>query len=869
MTACVNRKHTKKVAAVVTASLVGALSLGVAPVAAMADDAAIETQAASKQDVFEKATITEALTTNRDAATFATDGTLEITASAEGLRGVYPTKMNVAGQSITLTEQGYEDGNYEVVFFKKGESITYVKDSAGNVISVAGRTVMPKAVGDYTAVLLMKKNTSYNGCYKQFNFRITPAEIGEVTVEDLVYNGVNQIVTESDLEEILKVNGKYVDLSKFTWTVDPADGDTSDGISRPVQDAGDYIVKLVGRPGTIYENNEAFARFNVAQLDLATADIVINDYTVAGIKATEDAGGIAHPAVYSINGNLVAGTALASSLVTNMAGSPTGSVDQPGDYTYTVSSTDKKNVKNSKDVTFDVVERLIDADNFFYSAGQLLSYYSLDNRRESFNTDLLKVVDDDGTALKFNITIKDANGNTVEPGNLKTPGVYSITLSVDTDHHEHKVGGKAVTKVRIIGGVVTSSDVYFSYNGVIGGNNATDTYDGTNLLDNLAVAVYDDLGLELKQGEDYDVTVKDADGNVLDQIVDAGTYTITVSSDTYAMANDTFTLKVNPVTVSNVRVSNLTEFGKHAFFPYTGSDITVELEYKDGDEWKALPADTYEIVARYSDEIQGDYNVVKAVNEVGFYEIYVHQAEGVKNYKIGATSTKGFIGIDNKVTIGKDTKNGAIQVSDAKVFTDVPTTYWAAQNIYEASRLGYMNGYNGTTFFGALDNIKRGDVVVTLFKMAGQPDGWQEDFQTSLGGFNTGFNDVDPGKYYAEAIAWAKAVGITTGDAGTNNFRPEDQISRQELAKMLCVYAEKTGKDVDVDTDAVLADYEDANTVSEWARDYVAWAVEADIMGQDSPLRGTDPINRAEVATMAVRLQPKKIQASEDLIPRA
>ena len=37
MTACVN-KHTKRVAAVVTPSLVGALSLGVAPVAAMATD---------------------------------------------------------------------------------------------------------------------------------------------------------------------------------------------------------------------------------------------------------------------------------------------------------------------------------------------------------------------------------------------------------------------------------------------------------------------------------------------------------------------------------------------------------------------------------------------------------------------------------------------------------------------------------------------------------------------------------------------------------------------------------------------------------------------------------------------------------------
>ena len=36
MTACVN-KHSKRVAAVISASLVGALSLGIAPVAAMAE----------------------------------------------------------------------------------------------------------------------------------------------------------------------------------------------------------------------------------------------------------------------------------------------------------------------------------------------------------------------------------------------------------------------------------------------------------------------------------------------------------------------------------------------------------------------------------------------------------------------------------------------------------------------------------------------------------------------------------------------------------------------------------------------------------------------------------------------------------------
>ena len=210
-----------------------------------------------------------------------------------------------------------------------------------------------------------------------------------------------------------------------------------------------------------------------------------------------------------------------------------------------------------------------------------------------------------------------------------------------------------------------------------------------------------------------------------------------------------------------------------------------------------------------------------------------------------------------------------ILVSKDKVFLDVPSGMWYSQSVYSAAKLQYMNGYAGTQLFGAEDSIKRGDVAVVLFNMAGGSKyNPVDDKYSETTGYDTGFDDVDGKMYYAQAIAWAKAVGITTGDSGTNNFRPEDQISRQELAKMLCVYAEKTGKDVTVDADAVLAAYDDADTVSPWAEEYVAWAVEAGIMGKDSPLRGTDPINRAEVATMAVRLQPKPIEMTEDLIPR-
>ena len=58
MTACVNKK-SKRVAAVVTASLVGALSIG-APAVALAEGANIETLSVSAKDAFSKGELTYA-----------------------------------------------------------------------------------------------------------------------------------------------------------------------------------------------------------------------------------------------------------------------------------------------------------------------------------------------------------------------------------------------------------------------------------------------------------------------------------------------------------------------------------------------------------------------------------------------------------------------------------------------------------------------------------------------------------------------------------------------------------------------------------------------------------------------------------------
>lgn len=76
-------------------------------------------------------------------------------------------------------------------------------------------------------------------------------------------------------------------------------------------------------------------------------------------------------------------------------------------------------------------------------------------------------------------------------------------------------------------------------------------------------------------------------------------------------------------------------------------------------------------------------------------------------------------------------------------------------------------------------NVTRGQMVTFLWRLAGQP---------KVGGSRT-FDDVDPSRYYADAISWAASTGITTGYAGTNNFGPDDNCTREQIVTFLWRYA--------------------------------------------------------------------------------
>lgn len=112
-------------------------------------------------------------------------------------------------------------------------------------------------------------------------------------------------------------------------------------------------------------------------------------------------------------------------------------------------------------------------------------------------------------------------------------------------------------------------------------------------------------------------------------------------------------------------------------------------------------------------------------------------------------------------------------------FVDVsPSDYY-----YNAVIWAYSNGITGgvdTTHFGPSQSVTRAQTVTFLYRYAGQP----------AVGTNSGFYDVSSKDYYAKAVAWAVNQGITNGKT-TTSFAPGSNCLRAEIATFL--YRDLTG----------------------------------------------------------------------------
>ena len=159
MTACVNKK-SKRVAAVVTASLVGALSIG-APAVALAANGGIEMLAATAAEAYNQGVVSEYKIGTK---TVAGNADVKIAVSDAAKSTIEITKVKPAG-SDTEDVAVSSTPSKSTIFFKKVPATT----AASECLTIDGvkyqwlGTTMPKNVGDYVAIVKYSANKGADG----------------------------------------------------------------------------------------------------------------------------------------------------------------------------------------------------------------------------------------------------------------------------------------------------------------------------------------------------------------------------------------------------------------------------------------------------------------------------------------------------------------------------------------------------------------------------------------------------------------------------------------------------------------------------------------------------------------------------------
>ena len=180
----------------------------------------------------------------------------------------------------------------------------------------------------------------------------------------------------------------------------------------------------------------------------------------------------------------------------------------------------------------------------------------------------------------------------------------------------------------------------------------------------------------------------------------------------------------------------------------------------------------------------------------------------------------------------------ATDVSD--LFIDIARDAWYKDAVQYAYDSGLMTGVSANEFAPEATTT-RAMIVSMLARLEGV-----ESAESA------GFADVAANDWYATAVNWAAASGITSG-TGDGNFSPNTAITREQLAAILMNYAQYKGQDVSAR--ATLDTYNDATAISSWANDVMSWAVAEGLLTgvTNDQLQPQGNATRAQVAAILQR----------------
>lgn len=240
--------------------------------------------------------------------------------------------------------------------------------------------------------------------------------------------------------------------------------------------------------------------------------------------------------------------------------------------------------------------------------------------------------------------------------------------------------------------------------------------------------------------------------------------------------------------------------------------------------------------------------VLDTNQENGFYKI--QSVSVINSDRTGIDSSSGkydfssmyaYISSDYLQIVSQGSGSGPSS-SIVAGFTDVPRDSWYAGVVEYVNDRGIMTGMNAS-YFGAAENVARGQFVSVLHRMAGSP----------AVAYTTRFSDVEDGAFYTTPVMWASSSGVVSGYAN-GTFGPADDITREQLAVMLYNYANYKGCDTSARGD--LSSFFDGGSVSDFAKDAVSWAVANGLIkgeGSDGSLNPQGVASRAVAAAIIQR----------------
>lgn len=304
-------------------------------------------------------------------------------------------------------------------------------------------------------------------------------------------------------------------------------------------------------------------------------------------------------------------------------------------------------------------------------------------------------------------------------------------------------------------------------------------------------------GESVTPSEDPVFTITKADGTVIaleDAVKTAGTYTITWSNADQGFTGDENydiqTETAGTLTVSNrssggtttypVQVEENSQNGGVQVSPKNavpGTLVTVTPQPAPGYELATLT-----VLDQYGNEVD--------VNPLG---------NGNYSFKMPRS----------RVKVEATFYCTGSELCPTHHLADVLVKAWYHDAVDYVVEHGIMTGTSATTF-EPNTTLSRAMVAQILYNLEGQP---------TVTGEST-FTDSNT-HWAAKAIAWAQKTGVVSG-YGNNTFRPNQAVTREELAQMLYNYAEY--KQYDLTASGDLTAFPDVSKVSDWAETAMSWA---------------------------------------------